>query len=108
MSAMLTTASVVKCPHGGTAQLVTKNMTTKAHGRVLLETDKHHVIGCGFWRGNTYSPCFEISWSAGVSKVSIRGTKVLVKTSVGTCRAADKVVQGIALVSSTQHAASAR
>ncbi|MGE0397128.1 MAG: hypothetical protein AB7T06_10445 [Kofleriaceae bacterium] len=108
MSKLLTTASVVTCPHGGVARLATKNTTTKAGARVLVETDVHDVIGCPFSTGSKYSPCRKITWSAGPRAVTIHGTKVLVASSVGTCKNSEKVVQGTARVMSTQQRADAR
>ncbi|MGN6105670.1 MAG: hypothetical protein ACTHU0_11240 [Kofleriaceae bacterium] len=107
MSAMLTTASTIQCSHGGTAVLATSNQTTSAGGRVLLESDVHQVVGCPFSTGSKYSPCVTITWSSGVQAVSIRGTKVLVTSSVGSCKSAEGVVQGVARVQ-TQQRASAR
>jgi hypothetical protein len=108
MSKLLTTASVVTCPHGGIAKLGTSNTKTKAGARVLVETDVHDVFGCPFWAGSKYSPCRKITWNAGPRTVTIHGTKVLVTSSVGTCKNSERAVQGVARVSSTQLRASAQ
>lgn len=98
----LTTLSSIQCPHGGRAILTTSNASTSAGAFVLLETDIHTIIGCTFYNGATYSPCLTIAWSAGASTTSVQGTAVLVKSSVGQCKNAGGVVQGMALIGSTQ------
>jgi hypothetical protein len=103
----LTTASSVQCPHGGRAVLRTSNTTSAAGTPMLLETDVHDVFGCGFFQGSTYSPCRKIEWSAGASALTVGGTKVLVKSSVGKCKNGSGAVQGVAIIASTQTAVSA-
>ncbi len=102
MGPVLTTLSSVQCPHGGRAVLTTSNASTHAAANMLLESDTHTVVGCGFFIGNTYSPCLSISWAAGATALSIGGTPVLVKSSVGTCKSGSGLVQGVAVVASSQ------
>ncbi len=104
----LTVQSTVRCMHGGTVVLRTSNTTSSAGAAMLLESDVHDVIGCGFFAGATYSPCVTVEWTAGASALRIGGTKVLVKTSVGVCKNANGVVQGTALVNATQIPVSGR
>lgn len=100
---VLTTASTIQCTHGGSASAVPSNTRLTADGApILVETDVHMVAGCPFMIGNTPSPCLQIAWSAGASKVTINGTKVLVQSSVGQCKAGTGAVQGVAIVASTQ------
>lgn len=103
---ILTTSARILCPHGGQAVLRTDNDTTRAGTDMLLETDVHDVYGCSFTVGPKYQPCTKIEWSAGADALTVRGTKVLVTSSVGTCKH-EKVVQGFALIVSTQMKASA-
>lgn len=102
MLPVLTIQSTVQCMHGGAVVLRTANTTCSAGAAMLLESDVHDVIGCGFFAGSTYSPCVTVEWTAGASALRIGGTKVLVKTSVGVCKNASGVVQGTALVNATQ------
>ena len=105
---VLTKASTIQCTHGGSASVTPSNTSVKADGSpILVESDVHTVAGCPFMKGNTPSPCTEIEWSAGASKVKIDGTAVLVKSSVGQCKASG-AVQGIATVASTQTKVKAR
>jgi Na+-translocating ferredoxin:NAD+ oxidoreductase RNF subunit RnfB len=101
-SANLTTASQIQCPHGGQATLTTSNVNAKAGAAMLLETDIHIVAGCSFCIGPNPSPCMQIQWSAGATKVKAGGTAVLTSSSVGKCYSAANVPQGVATVANTQ------
>ena len=106
---VLTTASTVKCTHGGQVTLLTSNSKVLARGApVLLETDVHPVVGCPFTVGPKYSPCVRIEWSAGSQQMSVGGTPVLTRSSVGKCYGAEGAVQGVATVVNTQPKASAQ
>jgi len=99
----LTTASTVMCPHGGQAILMTSNAKVTAGGpQVLLESDVHVVAGCPFTVGTKYQPCVKIEWSAGAAKVSVGGIAPLVQSSIGQCKSAEGVVQGVAVIVNTQ------
>jgi hypothetical protein len=103
----LTTASSIVCPHGGQAVQTRSSSVATAGAVILLETDVHDVIGCTFYNGSNYSPCLTIEWSAGANAVTVNGTKVLVRSSVGTCKNG-QIVQGFALINSTQLPVTAR
>ena len=105
---VLTTGSQIQCPHGGKALLSTKNSKTSAGDRVLLESDTHDVIGCPFTVGTKYQPCRKITWSAGAGAVTVDGTKVLVRSSIGQCKADGEIIQGVALITQTQTKVTAR
>jgi hypothetical protein len=75
---------------------------------MLLESDVHSIAGCSFFAGSKYSPCLTIEWAAGASALSVKGTKVLVKSSVGTCKNDGGAIQGTAVVASTQTPVSAK
>ena len=100
---ILTTASTITCMHGGQAILLTANTKVLVDGApALLETDIHPVAGCPFTIGPKYSPCTRIEWTAGAAKVTINGTKVLVRSSIGKCISAEGAPQGIAMILNTQ------
>ena len=106
---VLTTASTVMCTHGGQATLLTSNSKVLAQGApALLETDAHPVVGCPFTVGPKYSPCVRIEWSAGSGQVSVGGTPVLTRSSLGKCFGAEGAVQGVATIANTQPKVTAR
>lgn len=107
MPFVLTEASTVMCQHGASATVSSKNQKVLAdNSPILVEGDKHTVSGCPFMKGNTPSPCTEIEWSAPAQKVEVGGKKVLLKTSVGQCKASG-AVQGVATIANTQTKVSA-
>ena len=100
---ILTTSSTIMCPHGGQANLITTNSKSSANRSLaLLESDIHIVAGCPFTVGSKYSPCVRIEWSSGAAKVTIDGTKVLVKSSIGNCLNGEGGSQGVATIVNTQ------
>jgi hypothetical protein len=105
---ILTTASQVKCTHGGTAMLTTANTMIKIDGApALLETDIHPVVGCPFTVVLKPQPCIRIEWTAGATMCKSNGTKVLVQSSVGKCISAEGATQGLAIIAQTQMKAKA-
>jgi hypothetical protein len=104
----LTIASTIMCPHGGQAILLTSNAKVSAQsGSILLQTDVHTVVGCPFTVGLKYQPCVTITWSAGSTKTTINGTPPLLQTSIGLCKSAEQIPQGVAIIAYTQPKASA-
>jgi hypothetical protein len=105
----LTIASRIQCPHGGQAILSTANSSVFADGALaLLETDIHTVAGCSFTIGTKYSPCVRIEWTAGAASVTVNGTRVLVRSSLGKCLSPENAPQGLAMVVNTQTKDSSR
>ncbi len=106
---ILTIASTIMCPHGGRATLFTSHTRGFAGSApALLESDVHPVMGCPFTIGTKYSPCVRIEWSSGASKVTVNGTPVLVRTSIGKCLNAEGAPQGVATIVNTQIKAAAQ
>jgi len=105
MIPLLTTTSVVACPHGGHALLATSNTEAMVDGvYALLLTDEHAIIGCPF-APVAPSPCVKIRWITGATMTSLRGVPFLLQTSVGLCLNAAEAPQGPALVLQTQRRA---
>ena len=105
MIPILTTASTVMCPHGGTAQLITSNTDAVIDGApALLQTDLHPIVGCTF-TPVAYSPCVSIRWVTGATQTTVRQVPVLLQNSVGLCLNAAQAPQGTALVVQVQQRA---
>jgi len=102
MARLLTTASTILCAHGGTAVLSTDNSHVSAGARVLLESDTHTVVGCGFTTSEGDSFCQTIEWAGGATRVKVGGTAPLHDSSLGTCKNSEGVAQGTAIVVVTQ------
>ncbi len=101
---LLNVQSVVRCPHGGEAVLVTRNTTLRLPDALcLVEDDVFAVVGCPFvLPGPTPSPCVKVTWKGGSATVRVDGAAVLTTDSVGLCESAAGAPQGVAVVASHQ------
>lgn len=102
MSGLLTTASVMMCPHGGTVQAVSSNTKVLAGGApVLRSTDTFIIAGCPFLIVLVPHPCVTVQWVQPAARSTI-SDPTLTLASVGLCQAADQAVQGPVIIASTQ------
>lgn len=110
-AALLTTASSLQCPHGGTVSIVSSNTQTMGDGAPLaLATDTFAISGCPFQipvgAGTVPHPCVRVQWTQPNVKAMVSGSPTLSQDSVGLCLAADQVAQGPVSVVRTQTKAS--
>jgi len=107
-SPLLTTASTLQCPHGGTVSIVSSNTQAQAGAPLALASDTFTVAGCPFQIPATGvpHPCVRVQWSKTNLKASVNGTPTLSQDSVGLCLAADQAPQGPVSVVQTQALAS--
>src|SRR5512146_2314325 len=106
MIPILTTASVVMCPHAGLAQLVTSDTDALIEGApALLQSDVHPIAGCTFAPGGVYTPCVIIRWVTAATRTAVHGVPVLLQNSVGLCLNAAQAPQGTAIVVMVQQQA---
>ena len=101
MPALLTTASTLMCPHGGTVTATPGSPNASAGGPVLRGSDTFLVAGCAFAPGGVAHPCVSVNWVVTAVRV-IAGGAVLNQSSVGLCIAADQAPQGTVLIAATQ------
>lgn len=98
MPALLTTASVLQCPHGGTVSIVTTNAKANAAAPLALATDTFTIAGCPFQIpvgvGTVPHPCLTVQWVKPNVKTLVSGTPTLAQDSVGLCLAVDQAPQG--------------
>jgi hypothetical protein len=103
MPALLNTASVMMCPHGGTVQAMTSNTRAQGGGAFLLRaSDTFIVTGCPFVLGLSPHPCVQVQWVQPAARSQATGDFTLTESSVGLCVAADQAAQGAALIVMTQ------
>jgi hypothetical protein len=110
MAALLTTASTLQCPHGGTVSIVSGNTQVQAGAALALATDTFTISGCP-WQivvgaGTVPHPCVSVKWTVINQKTTVNGTPTLSQDSKGLCLAADQVPQGPVSVVMTQALAS--
>jgi hypothetical protein len=100
---MLTVASALQCPHGGTVTAATRNTRVKAAGQfVVRSTDTFTVAGCTYTIGTVPHPCVRVRWDVHAERHTAHGDPTLTEDSVGYCLAGDGAMQGSVVVSSTQ------
>jgi len=103
MPNLLTSSSVLMCPHGGTVNIVSANTRVQAAGGfVLRSSDTFLIVGCPFNLGGAPHPCVMINWVQPDTGSQVLGDFTLSEQSVGLCAAADQAVQGAVLVTGTQ------
>jgi hypothetical protein len=100
MPGLITTASTLQCPHGGTATGTPSATKATADAVVLRATDTFSIAGCPFNVSGGPSPCLTVQWVGPATKVRHNGDFVLTSASVGLCIGAGP--QGAVIVASTQ------
>lgn len=109
-AALLTTASQLKCPHGGTVSIVSTNTRTMAGAALALATDTFTIAGCPYQMpvgtGSVPHPCVKVEWTKTNEKTTVFGVSTLAEDSAGICLAADQAPQGPVSVVNTQAKAS--
>ncbi len=107
MGSLLTTSSVLTCPHGGVVSAIPAGGRVTAGGDpAVLATDTFVVAGCAFAPVVPH-PCVRVSWQLTALRGSSGGSALLTTESVGLCAAADGAVQGPVLVQAAQPRAEA-
>lgn len=108
MGQLLTTATVMMCPHGGTVTAITSNTKALAGGAPILRpSDTFLVAGCPFAPVSPH-PCVVVEWQMPSTKAKADGAFALTTDSIGLCKAGDQALQGTVVVLSTQPKASAQ
>ncbi len=102
MPALLTTASTMMCPHGGTVTALPGQTRATAGAPILRGSDTFLIAGCPFSIGPNYSPCVTVQWVQTATRVQAGGNFVLNEDSVGLCLAATQAPQGTVLILQTQ------
>ncbi len=98
MAALLTTASQLTCPHGGTVAIAPGATGVQAGAPLALASDSFSITGCT-WQivvgaGTVPHPCVTVQWSLVNKKTTVNGVPTLSLDSKGQCLAADQVPQG--------------
>lgn len=106
---LLTTASSLTCPHGGTVSIVSANARVLAATPLALATDTFTIAGCPFQipvgPAMVPHPCMSVQWIVTNLKTLVNGAPTLNAESSGLCLAADQVPQGPVSVVQTQPSA---
>ncbi|MDQ6785430.1 MAG: hypothetical protein M3033_01235 [Acidobacteriota bacterium] len=101
---ILTTSSVILCPHGGVVTHIPRTVSDYVINGALpmLLTDQYLVAGCPFAIGDNPSPCFNVTWVSPSVYLIIKGVPALLNTSIGLCQSIGGMMQGQAIIASYQ------
>lgn len=102
MPALLTTASTLMCPHGGTVTAVPGQTQAQAGAPIVRGTDTFIVAGCALSGATPPSPCVTVQWQSTATRVKSGGDLSLNEASVGLCLAATQAPQGTVIIAATQ------
>lgn len=102
MPALLTTSSVLMCPHGGSVRITSSNTKASAGDFLARVSDTFTITGCTFAPGGAAHPCVRVQWTTHALRCQAVGDFVLNQDSVGHCLAADEAPQGTVMIQSTQ------
>jgi hypothetical protein len=104
MGALLTTVSMLMCPHGGTVTAISSNTQVSAGGAPLVRSSDTFIIaGCPFTLpGPVPSPCMTVQWIQTDTQSKAAGDFTLSMNSMGLCLAATQAPQGTVLINNTQ------
>lgn len=110
-SPLLTTASQLACPHGGSVSITSVNGNTHAaQAPLALANDTFAISGCPFQipigTGSVPHPCVSVRWVKPNVQCTVNGQPTLSQNSVGLCLAADQAPQGVVSVVIAQPTAS--
>ena len=105
-AALLTTASTLQCPHGGTVSIVSANTKAQAGAALALASDTFTIAGCSFSLPSGQHPCMKVQWLKTNMKTTVNGQPTLSQDSSGLCLAADQAPQGPVSIVQTQPKAS--
>lgn len=91
---ILTAATTMTCPHGGTVIATPGSTKASADAPILRVSDTFTVVGCTFAPAGVVSPCVAVQWSGPATRVTHGGDPALTEASVGLCLAATQAPQG--------------
>jgi hypothetical protein len=107
MPGLLTSASSLVCPHGGTVLATPSSAAVQAGGSPILTTaDTFSIAGCSFVVGTVPQPCVSVQWIQPAAKSTRSGAATLTLASTGLCLGASQAPQGPVVISGTQSQAS--
>jgi hypothetical protein len=102
MPALLTVASTLICPHGGTIIATPGSPRGKARSPVLRGSDTFLIVGCGFNVAGAPNPCVSVRWVQAATRVKHGGDFALHEQSVGLCLSGTQAPQGTVTIAATQ------
>jgi hypothetical protein len=106
---LIQVGATIKCPHGGTVNIVPVGPRVTAGGPpVALLSWAYPIAGCPFQiptpAGPKPQPCVRVQWlpPTAALRVKVAGQPVLVRSSTGLCLSAEQIPQGPPIIVQTQ------
>ena len=104
---LLTTASTLMCPHGGSVTIASANASATAGGVPLaLATDTYAITGCPFQipvgPAMVPHPCVKVQWLKTSLRTRVNGSFAIGLDGAGLCLAADQIPQGPVVIAQAQ------
>lgn len=94
---------MMQCPHGAPVLVIPSQSKVLLDGQpALLPGDAASVTGCPFVVGTKPQPCVTVTWSAAATRVQVNQQGPLLQSSVGMCKSAEGIIQGVVLMSGVQ------
>jgi hypothetical protein len=103
MPKLITVDSNLKCPHGGTVEIVPAQTRASAGSPIATAADGFVVRDCKFTVGTSPHPCVRVEWTTKATRVKAVN-QVLTDACIGMCYAADDAPQGAVVISTQQEA----
>jgi hypothetical protein len=101
MPPLLTTASVLLCPHGGLVNVSPASTRVVAGTPLIRQSDTFIIAGCAFNIAGVPSPCVSVTWVTTATRVQGGGNFALNRSSVGLCLSAAQAPQGPVSINSS-------
>jgi len=102
MPPLLTVASTMMCPHGGTVTATPGSTRASAGAPILRASDTFIIAGCTFNVAGAPNPCVSVQWVVTAMQTKHGGDFVLNEASVGLCLAGTQALQGTVLITAAQ------
>jgi hypothetical protein len=100
---LLTTSSIMMCPHGAQVMVISGNTRVKAGGDfVVRSTDIFTIVGCPVNIAGAPHPCVQVQWVLPNARSQVISDFTLSESSIGLCLAPDMAPQGPVLINFTQ------
>jgi len=96
---VLTIASALTCPHGGTVTIAPGNSRVMILGQPAgTVADMYTIAGCPFQipigTGTKPQPCIRIQYTVPATRVTALGQPLVLATSTGICLSPEQIPQG--------------
>jgi len=103
----VTVGAQIKCPHGGTVNVVPTNFRVRAMQQsIAMFNGQYPIVGCPFQvpagPAMKPQPCVRVQWTTPTLRVKVNRQPVLVRSATGLCFSIEGIPQGPPIIVMTQ------